>query len=299
MEHEGWPQLPYEQWLPTYRTLHRYTQIAGKIKLALSPFLNEWWHAALFPRARGLTTGIIPFRGRLFEITFDCLGHNLTVLDSKGRMRSFELGDRSVADFYALLFATLEELDIEVAIDPTPQEMESTVPLNVDTSDFQYDRASVERFWNLLSRVAGVFEQFRSGFSGKASPVHFWWGSFDLNLTRYSGRGCSAPSHAPRLARIDCDEEHFSGGFWPGNEKFPQPAFYAYGYPAPKGIEGQRISPEGSKWDPAMGELILPYDTVRVSPDPEGAILKFLETSYRAIADLGDWDRAFLERTVK
>ncbi|HEY3874246.1 MAG TPA: DUF5996 family protein [Candidatus Kapabacteria bacterium] len=293
-----WPALPYSEWLDSYETLHLYTQVIGKIQLALSPHLNEWWHVAIHPWARGLTTGIIPYDGRLFEIMFDFTSHQLSLFDSTRAIRVIDLADRTVANFYALVLSKLDDLNIAVTIDPKPQEIDIATPFPEDTSHFRYDEPAIERFWRVLSRIVGVFEQFRSGFSGKASPVHFWWGSFDLNLTRFSGNLCSAPPHAGRMARIDCDEEHFSAGFWPGNATFPQPAFYAYSYPALPGIEKQSVQPKSATWNPSMGEFILPYDAIRSLSDPGQAILEFLQSSYEAIATLGKWDQAILERNV-
>ena len=293
-----WPALPYFEWLDTHETLHRYTQVIGKIKLVLAPFLNEWWHVALHPWAQGLTTGIIPYEGRLFEIRFNFVTHELTILDSIGGAVSIKLQDRTVAEFYVLVLSKLKELNIEVQIDPKPQEMEDTTPLDKDTSHFRYDEKAVERFWDVLQRVTGVFEKFRSGFSGKASPVHFWWGSFDLGLTRFAGKLCDPPPNSGRLARVDCDEEHFSAGFWPGDTRFPEPGFYAYIYPAPNNIDKQRIRPTEAAWNPNLGEFILPFETVRRSADPQLVILDFLTSTYEVSANVGNWDRGFLERKI-
>lgn len=295
----SWPSLDYSEWLDTYETLHRYTQVVGKVKLALSPFLNEWWHTALNPWARGLTTGIIPYDKGLLEIRFDLLSHKEELLFSDGTTYSRELAAMNIAENYAWVTSSLTEMGIVVHLNPTPQEMEDTLSLDTDTLHHIYNPSDAERFWRVISLVAIPFEKFRSGFFGKASPLHFWWGSFDLNLTRFAGRMCEPPPKSGRLARVDCDEEHFSAGFWPGDKRFPQPGFYAYSYPASKGVEKQIIRPAEAHWNPVMGEFILPYEVVRVSPDPERAILDFLNGTYEAAANLGNWNRAFLERKVK
>jgi hypothetical protein len=295
---EFWPALPYEEWLDTYETLHLYTQIPGKIKLALSPFLNEWWHVAYGIWARGITTGPIPFEHRIFEIRFDFVSHIVEILDSVGNVKTIELKPRPIAEFYQLLMSALREMGIEAKITSAPQEMEATIPLDSDTTHRSYDRDAVNRFWTILSQVSGVFEQFRSGFSGKSSPVQFWWGSFDLTIARYCGRPCNAGPHANMLERIGGDEEHFAAGFWPGDGRLKQPAFYAYRYPALPELQNAPIQPRGAYWNTDLGECILHYDDVRKSPSPEHAIFEFLTSTYEAVADLSHWDRAFLERKI-
>ncbi len=299
MKPTSWPPLPYNDWLNTCETLHLYTQVVGKIKLALAPWLNEWWHVALTPWARGLSTGMIPYGHRLFEIRFDFISHSLEIQDSLGHSHTIELTPRPVAEFYTLVIGGLQEMGIEAAIAPAPQEMpEDIIPLDRDFEHHTYDRGAVGRFWQVLSQVSGVFEQFRSGFSGKASPVQFWWGSFDLAIARFCGRPCSAPPHAGRLARIGGDEEQFAAGFWPGDGRLRQPAFYAYSYPAFPQLSTTRISPNAAYWNAELGEFILHYENVRASADPERAILDFLTSTYEAVANLGKWDRAFLERKI-
>ena len=298
-EKTPWPSLPYNEWLDTYETLHLYTQVAGKIKLALSPFLNEWWHVALALWARGITTGPIPYGTRLFEIRFHLVSHRVDIFDSAGNFHIIELTPRPVAEFYRLVLAHLHLMGIDVTIAPEPQEMENTIPLETDMVHRSYDRASVHHFWTILASISGVFEKFRSGFAGKGSPVQFWWGSFDMGVSRYSGRSCEPPPKANRLSRIGCDEEHFAAGFWPGNSKLPKPAFYAYGYPAVPGLERSSISPKEAYWNTDLGEFILHYDDVRSSAEPEKMILEFLQSTYELIANAGNWDRAFLERKVE
>ena len=294
-----WPPLPYDDWLETYETLHLYTQVAGKIKLALSPFLNEWWHTALAIWARGITTGPIPYHSRIFEIRFDFVSHKLEIFDSVGNFHVIELTPRPVAEFYQLVLSNLRAMEIEVTIAPMPQEMEITIPLETDEVHHSYDPESVSRFWTILASISTVFESFRSEFLGKASPVQFWWGSFDLAVARYSGRECSPPPHANRLSRIGCDEEHFAAGFWPGSGKLLQPAFYAYGYPVVPGTQEAAISPNEAYWNANLGEFILHYDDVRASSSPEKMILEFLASTYELVANSGHWDRKFLERKVE
>jgi hypothetical protein len=298
-EENNRPSLPYEDWLDTYETLHLYTQVVGKIKLALSPFLNEWWHVALSLWARGITTGPIPYGDLIFEIRFDFVSHNVEMFDSIGNFHTIELTPRPVAEFYRLVMSDLNEMSIEVVIAPTPQEMENTIPLETDNTHSSYDRESVHQFWTVLAAISGIFESFRSGFSGKSSPVQFWWGSFDLSVSRYCGRPCVAPPKANRMARVGCDEEHFAAGFWPGNDKLQKPAFYAYGYPVIPGIERTIISPKEAYWNPDLGEFILHYDDVCASPTPEKMILEFLTSTYELVANSGNWDREFLERRIE
>jgi hypothetical protein len=294
-----WPALSYNDWLDTHETLHLYTQVAGKIKLALSPFLNEWWHVALSIWGRGITTGPIPYQSRIFEIRFDLVSHKVEIFDSVGNFRTIELTPRSVAEFYRLVLSTLHDMGIEVTIKPAPQEMENTIPLETDEVHRSYDPVSVNTFWTIIASISTVFESFRSGFSGKQSPVQFWWGSFDLSVARYSSRPCDPPPHANRMSRIGCDEEHFAAGFWPGSGKLLRPAFYAYSYPSVPGIEHPSIAPNKAYWNADLGELILHYDDVRSSASPEKMILEFLRSSYELVANAEHWDREFLERKVE
>lgn len=293
-----WPSLPYEEWVETYDTLHLYTQVAGKIKLALAPFLNEWWHVALSIWARGITTGPIPCQNRVFEIRFDFLAHCVEIFDSIGNFHTIELTPRPVAEFYSLLLSTVRAMGIPVTIAPEPQEVERAIPLDSDTIHHAYNREQVGRFWTILASIAGVFEAFRSGFAGKSSPVQFWWGSFDVAVARYSGRGCEPPPRANRMSRIGCDEAHFAAGFWPGSGKLLRPAFYAYGYPAAKGIEHSTTLPKEAYWNSDLGEFILHYDDVRAASSPEKMIEEFLSSTYELVANSGAWDREFLERKV-
>ncbi len=299
MESIYWPELPYTEWLDTYETLHLYTQIAGKIKLALAPWLAEWWHVALAIWARGITTGPLPFGSRLLEIRFDFISHIVEVMDSTGNSDGIELAPRPVAEFYQRLMSSLNAMGIEIDLSPAPQEMVNKIPLDTDMLHRSYDRNAVGRFWVVLSGVAGIFEKFRSGFAGKSSPVQFYWGSFDLALSRYCGNPCSAPPHSGRMARVGDDEEHFAAGFWPGDNRLPEPAFYAYRYPALPGLEKAPLRPQGAYWNDTLGEFILPYNNVRIFPSPDEAILEFLTSSYETVATLGNWNRTFLERKIR
>jgi hypothetical protein len=295
----NWPSLPYEAWVETYETLHLYTQVVGKIKLALAPPLNEWWHVALDLWARGITTGPIPYRSRIFEIRFDLVSHRVEIFDSIGNFQVVELTPRPVAELYRLVLSSLREIGIEISINPDSQEMDAVISLENDMDHRSYDQESVRRFWIILVSIAGVFENFRSGFLGKSSPMQFWWGSFDFGLSRYSGRPCAPPPKANRMTRVGCDEEHFAAGFWPGSGKLLKPAFYAYGYPAIPSVERAVISPKEAYWNSDLGEFILHYEHVLDSATPEKMITEFLTSTYELIANSGNWDRAFLERKVR
>jgi hypothetical protein len=300
---EPWPPLPYAEWADTCQTLHRWTQIVGKTRLALEPMLNHWWHVTLYVSARGLTTSAMPCNGaRLAEVELDFLAHQLVIQVSDGGRRTLPLVARSVADFYADYQAALAELDVDVPIWPVPVEIPSdTLPFADDRVHAAYDPEAAQRFWRVLIQADRVFKVFRAPFLGKASPVHFFWGSFDLAVTRFSGR--PAPPHpggAPHVAaRVNVEaysHEVSSAGFWPGSPEAPQPVFYAYAYPTPTGFAEARVRPPGAFFEQQMGEFLLPYDAVRTAPDPEAALLDFLQATYEAAADLGHWDRAALER---
>lgn len=292
---ERWPALAYDEWIETYDTLHFWMQVVGKVKLALCPFMNEWWHVAFTVTPRGLTTNNIPFEHRVFSVDFDLVEHKLEVNVSDGATRSMRLQPMTVAEFYKKFMALLLELGITVTIDTKPTEVESTILLDRDTVHHFYDPKAVGKFRQILVQVSRVFQQFRSEFYGKSSPVHFFWGSFDLTNSRSSGRGC-ALVEGSRLWRLSCDEELFDVGFWMGSDKLKQPAFYAYALPAPEGFYKSNIRPEKAHFDAAMGEFILLYDDVRSSASPDEAILDFLHSTYEAAAKLGNWNRAFLER---
>lgn len=301
MKPSPWPVLSYEQWRDTQATLHRWTQIVGKIRLAQTPWVNHSWHVPLYLTARGLTTTPIAYGSRIFEIEFDFIDHQLRIQTTEGRTETLRLAPRTVADFYRELFARLNSLGLEISIRAMPNEIPDAVPLDQDREHAAYDQEQVTRFWQALAQADRVLKVFRSRFIGKCSPVHFFWGSFDLAVTRFSGR--RAPPHpggVPNLpdwvAREAYSHEVSSCGFWPGGDALPQPVFYAYAYPEPEGFRSATVGPAGARYESTLGEFLLPYDDVRQSPSPDAALLEFLQSSYQAAADLAGWDRPALER---
>jgi hypothetical protein len=301
MAHSGthWPRLDYASWKDTLVTLQLWTQVIGKIRMALTPWLNHGWHVALYVTSRGLGTSPIPAGHESLEIELDFIAHRLDVRTSRGDERRLLLKPQSVAEFHSQAMKVLRELGIEVAINELPNEVPDPIPFSKDHTHKSYDAVAVQAFWRALVQADRVFKQFRSGFLGKASPVHFFWGSFDLAATRFSGR--QAPLHPGGVPGLPDDvtreaysHEVSSAGFWPGNDSFPQAAFYSYAYPEPPGFR-DRPSVEGARFDPSLGEFILPYETVRTAPDPDGLLLDFLSSTYAAAADAGQWDRASLE----
>ena len=301
MKPSPWPVLSYEQWRDTQATLHRWTQIVGKIRLAQTPWVNHSWHVPLYLTARGLTTTPIAYGSRIFEIEFDFIDHQLRIQTTEGLTETLRLAPRTVADFYRELFARLNSLGLEISIRAMPNEIPDAVPLDQDREHAAYDQEQVTRFWQALAQADRVLKVFRSRFIGKCSPVHFFWGSFDLAVTRFSGR--RAPPHpggVPNLpdwvAREAYSHEVSSCGFWPGGDALPQPVFYAYAYPEPEGFRSATVGPAGARYESTLGEFLLPYDDVRQSPSPDAALLEFLQSSYQAAADLAGWDRPALER---
>ncbi len=297
---ESWPDLPYAAWKDTCATLHLWTQIVGKIRLTKTPWLNHSWHVTLKVTSRGLTTPPIIDGGRAFEIAFDFVDHVLWVRTSEGRSRGIDLRPISVAEFYAELKAALKELGIDARISEMPNEIAEAVPFPADDTHAAYDRDYANRFWRILLSTYGMLAHFRTGFLGKVSPVHFFWGSFDLAVTRFSGR--RAPLHpggVPRLPDAVAQEayshEVSSAGFWPGGGPIDYAAFYSYAYPAPDGFAAARVAPAEAFFSRELGEFILPYDAVRTAPDPERVLMDFLQSTYEAAADLSKWDRAALE----
>jgi hypothetical protein len=294
--------LPTAAWRETYATLHLWTQIIGKIRLVRTPWLNHSWHIALYVTARGLTTSPIPRQGGAgtFQIDLDFIDHALRISTSDGATREFALAGHSVASFYAGVMAMLAELGIHVAIDEMPNELPEPIRFSQDTRHAGYDRDAVRRFFQILTNADRVFKQFRTGFLGKASPVHFFWGSFDLAVTRFSGR--RAPRHpggVPHLSdEVACEaysHEVSSAGFWPGSGAIDYPAFYSYAYPEPPGFRTAAVRPDAAFFSEALGEFILPYDAVRNAAQPDQALLDFLQSSYEAAADAAKWDRDALE----
>ena len=296
----AWPELPTAAWRDTYDTLHLWSQIVGKIRLTRTPWLNHSWHVTLYVTARGLTTSPIPDGTRTFQIDFDFIDHCLRISTSDGAERQLALSGQSVASFHAAVMARLAELGIIIAIDDMPSELPDPIRFATDTKHASYDPDAVRRFFQILVNVDRVFKQFRTGFLGKASPVHFFWGSFDLAVTRFSGR--RAPRHpggVPHLSDdVACEaysHEESSAGFWPGSGAIDYPAFYSYAYPEPKGFRSAKARPDAAFFSEALGEFILPYDAVRTAAQPDQALLEFLQSTYEAAADTAKWDRDALE----
>jgi hypothetical protein len=295
-----WPELPTAAWRDTCATVQLWTQIVGKIRLTWSPWLNHSWHVALYVTPRGLTTSPIPDGTRTFQIDFDFIDHALRITTSDGAERQLALAGQSVASFYAAVMAALGELGIAVAIDEMPNELPDPIRFPQDNVHASYDPDAVRRFQQILVNCDRVFKQFRTGFLGKASPVHFFWGSFDLAVTRFSGR--RAPLHpggVPNLPDTVAQEayshEVSSAGFWPGGGAIDYPAFYSYAYPEPEGFRTTKVKPDAAFFSEALGEFILPYDAVRTAVDPDKALLDFLQGTYEAAAISAKWDRDALE----
>lgn len=295
---ESWPVLPLEAWQDTYATLHMWTQIVGKVRLAQSPLVNHWWEVPLYISARGLTTSAIPYNRGIFEIEFDFLNHNLVIQTSQGEQKNLALAPRSVADFYQEFMAALKALNIEVKIWTMPCEVPNPVAFDRDTQHAAYDREYVTRFWRILLAANSVFGEFRSGFVGKNSPVHFFWGSFDLAVTRFSGRRAPERQGADSITREAYSHEVISAGFWPGGGEIKGPAFYVYAAPEPAGYGQSPVRPNKAFYHPQMKEFLLMYDDVRMDPSPRSALLDFLQSTYQAGADLAKWNRTELERTA-
>jgi hypothetical protein len=296
-----WPELPYNAWRDTCQTLHLWTQIVGKIRLAHAPLVNHWWQVPLYVTSRGLTTSAIPRGARTFRIDFDFIDHRLCIDVSDGRRDSIPLAPRTVADFYAEFTGRLRALDLDTHLWTTPVEIADPIPFEEDRVHAAYDPGQVTRFWRALVQIDQVFTAFRSRFLGKASPVHFFWGSFDLAVTRFSGR--MAPRHpggVPNLPDAVAQEayshEVSSAGFWPGGGgPIDYAAFYSYAYPAPEGFAAAKVKPAQAFFSKELGEFLLPYDAVRTTRGPDAALMEFLQSTYAAAADLAKWDRKALE----
>lgn len=296
MRAETWPELPLASWQDTYATLHMWAQIVGKVRLALCPHVNHWWQVPFYVNSLGLTTSAIPWRGGVFEVQFDFLHHALSIRTSQGDSRTLELRPRSVAEFYREFLSALRSLGIDVKIWHMPVEIPNPIAFDHDTQHASYDAAAVTRFWHALVLVDKVFQEFRAGFLGKVSPVHFFWGSFDLAVTRFSGRRAPERAEADSITREAYSHEVISAGFWPGSGNVNGAAFYAYAAPEPPGFAAAPILPKSAFYSPEMKEFIVMYDDVRTSPSPRGTLLEFLQTTYDAGADLGKWNRKELER---
>jgi hypothetical protein len=295
----AWPALPFESWKDTLATLHLLTQIIGKIRLSLTPWINHSWQVPLYVTARGLGTSPIPFGAEVLEVEFDFIAHRLSARTSRGDERALALAPQSVADFYARAVDLVTGLGVPVAISPRPCELPAPIPFAADRVHSAYDPDAAHRFWRALLQADRVLKLFRSGFIGKVSPVHFFWGSFDLAVTRFSGRRAplhpgGIPNLSDAVTREAYSHEVSSAGFWPGNESFPRAAFYSYAWPEPQGFRDKPVT-AGAGYDTTFGEFILPYDTVREAKDPGLTLLDFLTRTYAAAADAGHWDRGALE----
>ena len=298
-----WPALPLSDWAETQATVHRWTQIVGKTRLAFAPMQNHWWQVVLYVTSRGLTTSPIPYEDRTFEVRFDFTDHQLIVESSDGARRTMQLGPRSVADFYAEYKDMLRAIGVELRIYRVPMELPDTLRFTDDRIHASYDPDAANTLWQVLVQADRVLKEFRGNFLGKSSPSHFWWGSFDLSCTRFSGRPApmhpgGVPNCPDYVTREAYSHECISAGWWPGTIGSPvaEPAFYAYSYPEPKGCDVARIAPEGAYYSTQMREWILPYETVRTASDPDRALLQFFQSTYGTAADLAGWDRASLER---
>jgi hypothetical protein len=296
-----WPSLPYAEWRETYEMLHMWTQVVGKVKLSMNPYLNHWWQVPLYVDARGLTTAAMHYVDRVFQIDFDFIDHKLYVRESNDRTLSIDLTrTQSVADFYNELKSHLDSLRIWTKIWTTPVEVENPVPFERDEKYRSYNSEHANRFWRTLVQANRVFQMFRAGFIGKSSPVHFFWGSFDLAVTRFSGR--PAPEHPgtpgvpDSITREAYSHEVSSAGFWPGGPALPEPIFYSYAYPEPQGFKESPARPASARYDGNFKEFVLPYEAVRTSENPDFDLVNFLQDTYEAAADRGGWDRASLER---
>jgi hypothetical protein len=296
-----WPRLDLDAWQDTYTTLHMWTQVVGKVRMVQTPWINHSWHVPLYLTARGLTTTTIPYGSRVFQIDLDFIEHQLQISTSEGQRRIVELVPRSVADFYRAVMEALFDLDISIKINTTPNEVTDPIPFEQDETHQSYDADYANRCWRILLQSERVFREFRSHFAGKVSPVHFFWGSFDLAVTRFSGR--PAPEHpggVPNLpdavAKEAYSQEVSSAGFWPG-AGLGYPAFYSYAYPTPDGFGKATVQPESAFYHEGLGEFILPLDAVRDAEDPDRTLMAFLESTYAAAANLADWDHHSLKQT--
>jgi hypothetical protein len=292
------PALPLESWKDTLATLHMWAQIVGKVRLKLCPLVNHWWNVAFYVTARGMTTSAMPYQQRDIEVEFDFIDHKLTIETSDGRVATMALKPQSVADFYKNFMAALGELGVSVHIWTMPCEIPNPIPFEQDNTHAAYDPEAAHKFWRMLVWVDQIFKEFRGGFQGKASPVHFFWGSFDLAVTRFSGRPAPERPGADSITREAYSHEVSSAGFWPGGGDIKGPAFYSYAAPEPPGFAEQRVRPQAAFYHPQLKEFLLMYDDARAAPSPKAALIEFLQSSYDAAANLGKWDRKSLERAV-
>ncbi|HEY4660817.1 MAG TPA: DUF5996 family protein [Terriglobales bacterium] len=293
---ECWPSLPLDSWNDTRATLHMWTQIVGKVRLALTPLINHWWNVPLYVTARGLTTSLIPYGERSFELRFDFLKHQLVLETSDGALKALPLTAKSVADFYQEFMAMLRAQDINVKIWRMPVEIPNPIAFDQDRVHASYDPESVEKFWRILVSVDAIFNQFRSRFIGKSSPVHFFWGSFDLAVTRFSGRRAPERPGADKMTQEAYSHEVSSVGFWPGASGMSDAAFYSYAAPEPNGFKQAPAQPDAAAYNGSLGEFLLPYEDVRKAESPSKSLLQFCQSTYETAASLGKWDRLALER---
>ena len=299
MDSTIWPAIPLAAWKDTCETLQLWTQIVGKTRLKLSPKLNHWWGASFYVSPRGLTTSAIPYGNRQFEIEFDFIEHALLIRTDSGEERAMALAPRSVADFYAEYLDLMKSLQIEVKINPLPNEIPNPIRFGDDKVHASYDREYAHRYWRALLQADRLMKEFRAGFVGKSSPVQFFWGSFDLACTRFSGRRAPARAGADSITTEAYSHEVYSCGFWAGSGSVQEAAFYAYAAPEPEGFSSSHVLPHGTSYNSGTKGFILPYETVRHSSDPDRVVLAFFESTYQAAARLGKWDRASLERAFE
>jgi len=290
------PALPFDSWKDTLATLHMWSQIVGKVRLKLCPLVNHWWNVPFYITARGMTTSPMPYEQRDIEVQFDFIEHKILIETSEGRVVTMAMAPQSVADFYKKFMAALAELGINVRIRTMPCEIPDPIPFEQDNTHSAYDPEAAHKFWRILVWVDQIFKEFRAGFQGKASPVHFFWGSFDLAVTRFSGRPAPERPGADSITREAYSHEVSSAGFWPGGGDIKGPAFYSYAAPEPSGFAEQRVGPQAAFYHAQMKEFLLMYDDVRTAASPKGALMEFLQSTYNAAADLGKWDRKSLER---
>jgi hypothetical protein len=294
---DDWPALPLEEWVETKETLHRWTQVVGKIRMSLTPMVNHWWNVPLYVTARGLTTSLIPYGDRWFDMEFDFVAHLLRVRASDGAEHDIPLGPRTVADLYAEVFSVLRSLSIACEISPMTTEIENPTRLDRDQDHKSYDRPYVERFWRILALTHCVFSEFRAPFIGKCSPVHFFWGGFDLAVTRFSGRRAPERPGADAITREGYSHEVSSVGYWPGDNRLAQGSFYSYAAPEPAGFRQSPVRPAQAYYNEPLGGFYLHYDDLRRSADPAKTLLEFCQSTYDAAANAGHWNRADLERS--
>jgi len=291
-----WPALSWSEWAETADTLHMWTQIVGKTRLALTPLQNHWWNVPLYVTAHGLGTSAISCGYDVLDIEFNFIAHELNLRLGSGATRSIALRPQTVAEFYRQYLACLGSLGVSVKINPMPMEVANPIPFDLDTVHKSYDADYAHRFWRVLVDAERVFREFGTGFLGKISPIHFFWGSFDLAVTRFSGRPAPPRDGADGIQREAYSHEVISAGFWPGNGGYGAAAFYAYAVPTPAELSEAAIRPAAAGWDKALGEFIFKYDALCAEPSPDQALLEFLQSTYDAAADLATWDRAALER---